>query len=93
MVRDTLKEYERMRVIGSNGLEKKKKEKIEELKQKTGISMFAVSKKEIRDINLKINLDSPSKKLKTHVSMKKLTSKPEKTKQVLFQENLNSQVF
>ena len=93
MVRDTLKEHERIRIIGGSRLDKKKEDKIEELKQQTGISMFAVSRKEIKVAKTKITLDSPSKRSKTHVSMKKLSLKPEKTKSVLFKDDLDQQVL
>ena len=93
MVRDTLREHERIRTIGGSRLDKKKEEKIEELKQQTGISMFAVSRKEIQVAKTKITLDSPSKRSKTLVSMKKLSSKPEKTKSVLFKDDLDQQVL
>lgn len=93
MVRDTLREHERIRIIGGSRLDKKKEEKIEELKQQTGISMFAVSRKEIKDAKTQIKLDSPLKSTKSHVSMKKLSSKPEKTKSVAFKDDLGLQVF
>lgn len=93
MVRDTLKEHERIRIIGGSRLDKKKEEKIEELKQQTGISMFAVSRKEIKVAKTKITLDSPLKLSKTLGPMKKLSLKPEKTKSVLFKDDLDQQVF
>jgi len=77
LVRDTLKEHERLRIKGSQRIEKKKEAKIEELKKSMGISTFAISKKEVQQAKTQISLKSSPKIIeKSSVNLKISEKKP-----------------
>ena len=76
LVRDTLKEHERLRIKGSQRIEKKKEAKVEELKKTVGISTFAISKKEVQQAKTQISLKSPLKIEKSVANLKISEKKP-----------------
>ena len=76
LVRDTLKEHERLRIKGSQRIEKKKEAKVEELKKIVGISTFAISKKEVQQAKTQISLKSPLKTEKSVANLKISEKKP-----------------
>lgn len=76
LVRDTLKEHERLRLKGSQRIEKKKEAKVEELKKTVGISTFAISKKEVQQAKTQISLKSPVKTEKSVANLKISEKKP-----------------
>lgn len=75
LVRDTLREHERLRLKGAERIEKKKEAKVEELKKTSGISTFAISKKEVQQAKTQISLKSSPKNTEKAIASLKISEK------------------